>query len=429
MKTFSASQANKLLGRTGAFWMEEYYDHIIRDMDDFHNQLAYLKRNPAKLSGWRWIGWKKVAGASGSFLEPESETPVTCRQEPEAPATPDPVACYALGNYYYDLKRHEDAIAVWQRAVDGGAGFATVHRNLGIAVWNTRRDGEAARGFYQKAMELDPADPRLVSEYDQLCAKLNDPLADRLAFLESHRALVLERDDSTVALASLYNLTGSPEKALALVTSRRFHPWEGGEGAVLRQFTTARLMLGAAALARGDAALALDHFKGAMETPESLGEAYHLLQAKADVNYWSGRALRALGRENEAVACFEQSATEAGDFSEMSVTAHSPLSYCRGLSLRELGREEEARDLFASLKSHAEGKLGETAKIDYFATSLPNLLVFDEDLQRRRDAENQLLIALACHGLGDRDGALDALNKVLEFNRADPVAVGLMREL
>jgi tetratricopeptide (TPR) repeat protein len=308
------------------------------------------------------------------------------------------VAAYALGNYYYDLKRHEDAIASWERAVADGAAFATVFRNLGIAMWNVRRDRSAARSLYLRALELDATDPCLVSEYDQLCAKLNAPLAERLAFLESHRTLVLQRDDCTVALAGLYNLTGQPALALDLLTSRRFHPWEGGEGAVLRQFTAAHLLLGQAALAAGDPATALHHFTGAMDTPESLGEAYHPLQAKADVNYWIGRALQALGRAAEAESHFLASATEAGDFAEMAVTTHSPLSYYRGLALRELGRPAEADEVFRSLKAFAEAKLSETAKIDYFATSLPNLLVFDEDLQARRDAEHHHLIALANKG-------------------------------
>jgi len=341
----------------------------------------------------------------------------------------DPIAGYALGNLLYDLKRHEDAINAWQRAADDGASFPTVFRNLGIALWNTRRDGKAARECYERALKLDSSDPRLVSEFDQLRAKLNDPLADRLAFLESHRELVLQRDDCTIALAGLYNLTGRSDQALALVTSRRFHPWEGGEGAVLRQFTTAHLLLGQSALTSGDAERALHHFTNAMDTPESLGEAYHLLQAKADVNYWIGRALRALGREDEAREHFGRSAAECGDFAEMAVTAHSQLSYYRGLSLRELGREDDALSLFKELSNFALSNIGKPAVIDYFATSLPNLLVFEENLQARRDAENQLLVALAWHGLGDDDGTRTALNKVLDFNRADPVAADLQRKL
>ena len=341
----------------------------------------------------------------------------------------DPVAAYGLGNYLYDLKRHQDAITVWLRAVEDGASFATVFRNLGIATWNLQRDGDAARNFYLHALELDAGDPRLVSEYDQLRSKLNDPLTQRLAFLEERMERVLQRDDCTVALATLYNLTGNPERALEIMTSRRFHPWEGGEGSVLRQFTTARIMLGREALESGDPADALAHFTGAMETPESLGEAYHLLQAKADVNYWIGKALKALGRQDEALESFTLSANEAGDFSDMAVTAHSPLSYFRGLSLRELGSEDDARAIFADLKNFAETKLKETAKIDYFATSLPNLLVFDEDLQARRDAENELLLALAHHGLGETAAARFALVKTLAFTCADQRAADLQREL
>jgi tetratricopeptide (TPR) repeat protein len=382
---------------------------------------AWLSRDPADLAAAR-------RQSPDYFFPSRLHEQLVLEWALEQPGS-DPVACFALGNYYYDLKRHEDAIAVWQRAVDDGADFATVHRNLGIALWNVRRHGEAARACYQKALELDIADPRLVSEYDQLRAKLNDPLADRLAFLETHIDRVMQRDDCTVALAGLHNLTGRPGKALELVTSRRFHPWEGGEGAVLRQFTTAHLLLGRKALDNGDAATALDHFTGAMQTPESLGEAYHLLQAKADVNYWIGRALKASGRLAEAEDHFKRSAGESGDFSEMAVTAHSPLTYFRGLSLRELGHEDQAKVVFEDLKAYATAKLGETAAIDYFATSLPNLLVFEEDLQARRNAENHLLIALACHGLGDIAGAQSHLAQTLAFTNSDQRAADLAAAL
>lgn len=311
----------------------------------------------------------------------------------------DPVALYALGNWLYDRGRRTDAIERWDRCGAAGAAFATVHRNLGIARWNVRRDGAGARAAYETALRLDPNDARLVYEYDQLRKKLGDPQAERLAFLEAKRGLVLSRDDASVEFASLLNRLGKPEEALALLESRRFHPWEGGEGAVLREYKSARLRLGAKALAAGDAVGAHAHFSRALDAPSNLGEAYHLLQAKADVNYWLGRSLRALGREAEAVERFEACAAESGDFADMAVTAHSPLSYFRGLALRELGREEEARRLFADLRDYGATRVGQPAKIDYFATSLPNLLVFEEDLQARRDAEHHLLAALGARGL------------------------------
>ena len=331
----------------------------------------------------------------------------------------DPTAAYALGNFLYDKRRHRDAIDVWEQAAATNTTIPQVYRNLAIAHWNLSRDGERAARLYQRARDLDPGDARLVSESDQLAKKRNRPVAERLAFLEAHRSLVLQRDDATVELAALLNQSGRAHEALDLVISRRFHPWEGGEGAVLRQYTAARLSLGQDALENGDAAKSLEHFSRAMETPATLGEAYHPLQAKADVNYWIGRSLLALGNDREARAAFEASAHEAGDFTSMAVADHSPLSYYRGLSLRALDREADAAALFRSLHDHAERMLGEPAGIDYFATSLPNLLVFDEDLQARRDAEAQLLLALAAHGLGHGEQAEKHLAQVLAFANDD----------
>lgn len=341
----------------------------------------------------------------------------------------DPLAHHGLGNCCYDQRRHADAIAHWEQSVAGGAAFATPHRNLGVAYWNVRRDAAAARAAYERALALDRADARLVYEYDQLCRKLVDPLPRRLAFLEAHRTLVLMRDDAAVELASLYNLLGRPEDALVLLTGRRFHPWEGGEGSVLREHKTARLLLGRRALADGNAADALVQFGLALESPPNLGEAHHLLQAKADANYWLGCAHRALGCEAEARAAFDAGASECGDFSETAVTVHSALSYHRGCALRALGREEDARRLFGELQTYGETRIGQTAQIDYFATSLPNLLVFEEDLQARRDAEHHLLAALGAMGLGDAAAARRHLAATLEFTNTDHHAASLAREL
>ena len=64
-----------------------------------------------------------------------------------------------------------------------------------------------------------------------------------------------------------------------------------------------------------------------------------------------------------------------------------------------------------------------------FSAGLPNLLVFDEELQARRDAELHLLLALAHHGLGETNAASSALAKTLAFTCADQGAADLQRKL
>jgi len=59
-KSYTANKANELLRRTSAFWQSEYYDHLIRDQEDFDHQVNYVLSNPNKagLSDWPWVGAK-----------------------------------------------------------------------------------------------------------------------------------------------------------------------------------------------------------------------------------------------------------------------------------------------------------------------------------------------------------------------------------
>ncbi|MEN9990467.1 MAG: hypothetical protein RLZZ224_169 [Verrucomicrobiota bacterium] len=62
IKSFSAKKANQMLKKSGAFWQQDSYDHVIRDEDDFWNQYSYIKHNPSKagLKNWKWQGAKEI---------------------------------------------------------------------------------------------------------------------------------------------------------------------------------------------------------------------------------------------------------------------------------------------------------------------------------------------------------------------------------
>ena len=84
---------------------------------------------------------------------------------------------------------------------------------------------------------------------------------------------------------------------------------------------------------------------------------------------------------------------------------------------RDLGNEDEAQTLLSSLLETARKQLGTNPKIDYFATSLPNLLLFNDDLAKRNDIEAQFLMALAHHGQGNLAKAIQMLESII---RKDP---------
>jgi REP element-mobilizing transposase RayT len=48
LKRYSARESNKILNRTGTFWQDESYDHLVRDNDEFKSIIEYIILNPVK---------------------------------------------------------------------------------------------------------------------------------------------------------------------------------------------------------------------------------------------------------------------------------------------------------------------------------------------------------------------------------------------
>lgn len=48
IKSFTAHEANKYLGRKGQFWAKEYFDRYIRDARHFASTIKYIENNPVK---------------------------------------------------------------------------------------------------------------------------------------------------------------------------------------------------------------------------------------------------------------------------------------------------------------------------------------------------------------------------------------------
>jgi REP element-mobilizing transposase RayT len=56
-KSFTAQQANQLLGKRGPFWQREYHDHLIRNAEQFTRAVHYVAENPVRvgLTNWPWV--------------------------------------------------------------------------------------------------------------------------------------------------------------------------------------------------------------------------------------------------------------------------------------------------------------------------------------------------------------------------------------
>jgi tetratricopeptide (TPR) repeat protein len=301
-------------------------------------------------------------------------------------ALPDDARLAELhGHLLYAVGRRDEAIEAWQVAAGTDAG-PVVLRNLGVAAHNVQGDPLLAADYYARARALAPDDARLLFESDQLAGRRGLDPAQRIAELLERPDLVQSRDDLSVQLAELLTAAGRPSDALDVLTGRAFQPWEGGEGRVLGAWEEAHLRLARSSLAAGDAATAVAHAQAAIDPPHNLGEARHPLANTADLYLVLGDALAAAHGPDAARPAWERAATQQGDFQGMQVQVHSERTAAAVTALRRLGRTADAQRLRDGLASYVSDQAAVRAQVDYFATSLPDLLLFNEDGEAlRRD--------------------------------------------
>lgn len=371
----------------------------------------------------------EAAGLPSAYVFPNRIEEMVVLEAAIAADSEDARAPLYLGNLLYDRRRHADAIMQWERAAALHPACVAAQRNLGIAHFNVRHDSAAALQAFDRACAAAPNSARILYERDQLWKRTGVSPAARLAELLRYPDLPLQRDDLSIELATLLNHTGQPQQALDLLLSRQFQPWEGGEGLVLAQFIRANILLAQAALAAGDPSRARLLMETALTPPHSIGESYHLLASKSEPLYWLGVACAAGGYNAEARRVWQLGARTSTDFQQMAVADVSVNTYWVAACLDALGKHESAAALFREIEEFALALEHQRPVVDYFATSLPTMLLFDEDLVLRNRIQSLFLRAQATLGLHRPVEAEALAREVLQSDPSHTGAADLLHRL
>lgn len=318
-----------------------------------------------------------------------------------------PKASYLLGNVWYDKRQYPEAIAAWELSMSKDGNFPTVLRNLSLAYFNKLDKKEDAVRLLKKAFSLNTKDARIMMELDQLYKRLNYPHTERLAFLEQYKETAWLRDDLYLEYVTLLNQLARYEEAIKLIDDRKFHPWEGGEGKVPAQYQIARVELAKKALNNGNYEQAISLLNECYIYPHNLGEGKLYGAQENDFDYFKGCALEALGRKDEAITFFEKASKgNAEPTAAMYYNDQKPDKiFYQGLALYKLGRDEEARSRFNKLISYGEKHLFDEFKMDYFAVSLPDLQIWEDDMTKKNWIHCNYLMGLGHLGLKNKEKA------------------------
>ena len=347
------------------------------------------------------------------------------------PGIDDAKAPYYLGCLYYDKRQYDVAIENWELSAKLDPQFPSVWRNLALARFNKQDRQEEALEYMEKAFHLDETDARMLMELDQLYKRLHKPHQERLDFLQKYPELIEQRDDLVLEEITLLNQLGRYEAAMAKLDAHQFHPWEGGEGKVPAQYQICRVELAKQYLANLDH---LDHLEN-LERLEYLGKAVGLLEEcleypphlgegklygaqENDFYYLLGVAYEALGQKEKAVECWE-TATKGPQEPAAAMyynDAKPDKIFYQGLALRKLGREDEAHGRFFKLINYGKQHIYDKVVMDYFAVSLPDLLIWEDSLDTKNLIHCKYMLALGYYGMDDKKKAVKYLAEVEDLD-------------
>lgn len=379
-----------------------------------------------------YLGWCKamggMEGAADDFKKGEAACPDCCfpnRLEAilALQCAMDTVegcskAPYYLGCLYYDKRQYDLAIQAWETSAREDDKFPTVWRNLALANFNKLDNQDKAIEYMERAFSLDDTDARVLMELDQLYRRVRRPHAERLAFLQEYPELVSKRDDLLLEEITLLNQTGRYGEAKSKLDAHIFHPWEGGEGKVPAQYQFARVEMAKVAIAEKRYSDAVGLLEECLVYPPHLGEGKLYGAQENDFYYLLGISYEALGDTDKARQCWEQATlgpTEPAAALYYNDAKPDKIFY-QGLALLKLGRTAEANGRFHRLVNYGEKHLFDTVRMDYFAVSLPDLLIWEDDLQLRNEIHCKYMMALGYRGLGDRDKSDRYINEVASLD-------------
>jgi hypothetical protein len=134
-----------------------------------------------------------------------------------------------------------------------------------------------------------------------------------------------------------------------------------------------------------------------------------------------------LGRQDAAEKWWLRAAREKGDFQQMSVLDVSDTTFWSGLAFKRLKKDQEAAAIFQRVHGYSLELESIEPKIDYFATSLPAMLLFEDDLACRNRIYALFLRAQAAAGMERAEECETLLRQVLEMDGNHNGAADLLR--
>lgn len=332
-------------------------------------------------------------------------------------------ARYYLGCLFYDKGRWMESVSLWEGCANK-INLPTVYRNLSLAYYNKMKDADKAREAMEKAFLMDKTDARVFFELDSLYKIMNVSLTERLDNMNVNADLLEKRDNLYTEYITLLNLNGEYENAYNHIMNHNFHPWEGGEGKISSQYRIALIHMAKAS----EKEKAIELLEKALMYPDNLGEGKLIGNLDNDIYYMLGSLYEDKKKAEQAYKLAAR-----GEFTVTSAMYYNDqppeMMYYAAKAIEKLGDSKTAGERFQAFLDYADVHRNDNVKIEYFAVSLPDFLIFHADLDKKNKVHCFFMAALGYLGKGDRENAEQCAKKGLELDNCHEGLTYIVKEL
>jgi tetratricopeptide (TPR) repeat protein len=280
---------------------------------------------------------------------------------------------------------------------------------LAVGLYSKNNNDPEVLALLDECHKLRPNDLQLIYEWNIAAVLQNVPIEKRQAFFESLKISKASWDEIYLQEINLFNLLGQHEKALTMLLEHVFTPAEGAEAAIVEEYGNILEIMGLKALIAGKVEEGIKDFSAAINSPSNLGSGYHHEVCYSPYLYGQALCYFKLNRNNEAKEALSR--ISALPIDDVFFSIMPSYLYFRGMAFLGLGQKEEGKKCLETLKQNAETGLMQN---EYGLFSLSSSYVsYIQDPKVQRKIHFGLLLALALNGLGEKQKALDALEKVI----------------
>ncbi|MCH5185507.1 MAG: DUF5107 domain-containing protein, partial [Oscillospiraceae bacterium] len=162
--------------------------------------------------------------------------------------------------------------------------------------------------------------------------------------------------------------------------------------------------------AKAEPAKAIEYLEQALVYPHNLGEGKLIGNLDNDIYYMLGKLY-----EDKEKSDWAYKMAARGEFELTSAMYYNDrppeMMYYAAKALESLGSGDEAQKRFDMFIEYANTHMDDDVKIDYFAVSLPDFLIFEADLNKKNKVHCLYMAALGRLGKGDVDAAKEYAQK------------------